>query len=501
MSRVEQQEAPPSEARPEVNEPFHGAFLWTAAGLVIVALWITPMFSSLWNDEFGTWWVVNGSVRQTVTRAEAVQGQSPLYYLIAWGVRHVTGPNEFGMRLPSLVFSIVAAFFIYRIARRLIDAETARIAVIAFAVWPSVEFAASDMRPYALATLVVVASTWALIGWLDTGRLYAAAGYVLLAALMPYVHPVFGVVLIPHAVYALSRIREGSTAVRRRDVVLATGAIVILVIPVVLELIALWRRREISSLPRAATVPWVVEVLVPPAFVGAVVIGGIIAAPKLRIGTDLRQLPRSTLILMIGWLLIPTAILLGLSVLWSIDLLEARYLLCMTPAAVLLAAVAARALEPAQVRRMIVLLVVVFSVLDLAAPVKSGDFRGAASLVRSVADERSVILVPSGFQESMDQRWFVDPNRQSLLTAATSFYPVPGRVVPLPMALDATTLDFVRTQVGNAIAQTDKVLVVSQSGSSYGPWFDEYMGQRGWTSHQVGGVDLFNVTEFTRGIS
>jgi len=163
-----------------------------------------------------------------------------------------------------------------------------------------------------------------------------------------------------------------------------------------------------------------------------------------------------------------------------------------------LAAAAARALEPAQVRRMIVLLVVVFSILDLAAPVKSGDFRGAAWLVRSVADERSVILVPSGFQESMDQRWFVDPNRQGLLTAATAFYPVPGSVVPLPMALDATTLDFVRTQVGNAIAQTDKVLVVSQSGSSYGPWFDQYMGQRGWTSHEVGGVDLFNVKEFTR---
>jgi 4-amino-4-deoxy-L-arabinose transferase-like glycosyltransferase len=315
------------------------------------------------------------------------------------------------MRLPSLVFSIVAAFFVYRIARRLIDAETARIAVIAFAVWPSVVFAASDVRPYALATLVVVASTWALIGWLDTGRLYAAAGYVLLAALMPCA-PRVQVVLIPHAIYAWARIVKDRLPCDDAMSLSPCGAIVILVIPVVLELLALWRRRgsrpaqgSDSALGGGSSRPT--------AFVGAAVIGGIIAAPKLRIGTDLRRLPRSTLILMIGWLLIPTAILLGLSVLWSIDLLEARYLLCMTPAAVLLAAVAARTLEPAQVRRMIVLLVVVLSVLDLAAPVKSGDFRGAASLVRSVADERSVILVPSGFQESMDQRWFVNPNRQA----------------------------------------------------------------------------------------
>ena len=497
MSRVEQREAPPSETRAEVDEPFHGAFFWTAAGLVVAALWITPMFSSLWNDEFGTWWVISGSARQTVARAEAVQGQSPLYYLIAWALRHVTGPNEFGMRLPSLAFSLVAAFFIYRIARRLIDTEAARIAVIAFVVWPSVAFAASDMRPYALATLVVVASTWALIGWLDTGRLYAGVGYVVLAALMPYVHPAFGVVLIPQAIYALARIREGSAGVRRRDVVLASMAIAALVIPIALELLALWRRREISSLPRAATVPWLVEVLVPPAFVGAIVIGGIVAAPRLRIGMDVHRLPRSTLILMVSWLLIPTSILLGLSVLWSIDLLEARYLLCMAPAGVLLAAVAARALEPAQVRRMIVLLLVVLSVLDLAAPVKSGDFRGAAALVRSVADEHSAILIPSGFQESLDRSWFVDPDRKGLLTAATSFYPVPGRVVPLPMGLDATTLDFVRTQVETGIEGTNDVVVVSQTGSTYGPWFDEYMGQRGWTSHRVGGVDMFTVTEFT----
>jgi hypothetical protein len=169
----------------------------------------------------------------------------------------------------------------------------------------------------------------------------------------------------------------------------------------------------------------------------------------------------------------------------------------MAPAGVLLAAVAARALEPAQVRRMIVLLLVVLSVLDLAAPVKSGDFRGAAALVRSVADEHSAILIPSGFQESLDRSWFVDPDRKGLLTAATSFYPVPGRVVPLPMGLDATTLDFVRTQVETGIEGTNDVVVVSQTGSTYGPWFDEYMGQRGWTSHRVGGVDMFTVTEFT----
>ena len=150
-------------------------------------------------------------------------------------------------------------------------------------------------------------------------------------------------------------------------------------------------------------------------------------------------------------------------------------------------------------RRIIILFVVIFSVLDLAAPEKSGDMRGALTFVRSVAGPRSVVLIDARFQESLQSNWYTDPERQGLLTAATSFYPVSGTVVPLPVDLDQSTLPFVRTQVGDSIAGTDDVIVLTETGFSYGPWFDEYMGQRGWTSHQVGEVTLFTVTEFTRG--
>jgi hypothetical protein len=172
--------------------------------------------------------------------------------------------------------------------------------------------------------------------------------------------------------------------------------------------------------------------------------------------------------------------------------------LCIAPAGVVLAALAIRVLEPPQVRRIIILLIVIFSVLDLAAPAKSGDMRGALALVRSVAGPQSVVLINAGFQESLQRDWYTDPERQGLLTAATSFYPVPGTVVPLPVDLNDSTLDFIRLQVANSIAQTDEVIVLTETGSSYGPWFDEYMTQQGWTSNHVGDVTLFTVTEFQR---
>jgi mannosyltransferase len=497
LAVADQPEPPPSDPD-AIHDPLHAPFLWTTAGLVIAALWIRPMLSSLWVDELGTWWVISGSAREAASRAEAVQGQSPVYYLIEWAMRHVLGRSEFGLRVPSLIFSLAAAVLIYRIAKRLIDAEAARIAIIAFAVWPSVAFAASDARPYALATLTVVAATWAIIGWLDSGRLGAAALFVLLATSIPYVHPLFGLVLIPLALYALARIREGTTSVRARALVLALIAVGLLAIPIALELFALWRRHEDWSVPNAVTVSWVMQTLAPPAFVGAAVVGGFLAVAKLKITSGSRRLPKATAILLIGWLLIPPAILVGLSVMSPVALLEGRYFLSAAPAGALLAAAAIRALEPAQTRRIVVLALVILSVLDLAAPVKSGDMRGAAALVRSVADERSVVFIPSGFQESLQRSWYTDPERQGLLTAATSFYPVPGQVVPLPGALDGATIDFARAQVGDSIARTDKVITVTLTGSSYGPWFDEYMRQQGWTGSFVGEVNQFTVIEYTR---
>src|SRR5205809_4833130 len=109
--------ATPSVDSPETDTTVGGSlrtpFFWTLAGLIAAAVWLRPIGSSLWTDEMGTWWVISGNARQVVQRAGAVQGQSPLYYLIAWAIRHVTGPSELGLRLPSVVFSIVAVYLIY----------------------------------------------------------------------------------------------------------------------------------------------------------------------------------------------------------------------------------------------------------------------------------------------------------------------------------------------------------------------------------------------------
>ena len=471
-------EVSPSGPGPDVDEPLHRAFLWTIAGLVILVLWVRPMFSSLWTDEIGTWWVANGDLGHVIRRSQAVQGQSPLYYFIAWATRHVSGRSEFGFRLPSLIFAGIAAYLVFRIATRLVDVETGRIAAVAFVTWPTIAFAASDARPYALATLLAVASTWALIVWLDSARLSAGLCYVVLASAVPYAHPLFGMVLIPQLAYALIRSREGSTAVRLRGLVFAAGGIVLLVVPVGIELMMLWGRHEDWSIPNPVTVPWVTQMLLPPALLAAVAVGGLITSRTFRFRWLTGVPPRSALLLLLGLGLVPAAILVGFSLASPVQLVEPRYFISRPQACYCFSRCVSDASSPHRPAAQS-LPFSCPSILELASPYKSGDFRGAATLVRGTATQDTTVFIASGFQESLQRDWYTDPERQGLLTAETSFYPVPGHVVPLPVKLDASTQALVAEQLSSGLATAQSVVTVTPTDAAYVVWLDQYMRDRG----------------------
>src|SRR6186997_618470 len=72
------------------------------AGVILRAIGVTR---SLWLDEFGTLWVVEGSLAEAVRRTIAFQGQSPLYYVLTWPFPHFFGESELALRLPSLLSS------------------------------------------------------------------------------------------------------------------------------------------------------------------------------------------------------------------------------------------------------------------------------------------------------------------------------------------------------------------------------------------------------------
>src|SRR6476469_554725 len=113
MRTREHSAATHSAIAPLVRSP---AIAVIALGLGLVAR-VQGMASSLWVDEFGTLWVAEASLSQTVQRAIPVQGQTPLYYVLVWGALRTIGESELSLRILSLAAILAATVAIWRAGR------------------------------------------------------------------------------------------------------------------------------------------------------------------------------------------------------------------------------------------------------------------------------------------------------------------------------------------------------------------------------------------------
>ena len=133
----------------------HRAFLAAAALLFLIglAMRLEGIASSLWVDEFGTLWVIESGVRDTISRSVQVQGQAPLYYLVAWSAVRLFGESEAVLRVVSIAASAGATCFVGLASWRLGGRWAALTASVL--LWYSADFIATScsVRPYALGYL------------------------------------------------------------------------------------------------------------------------------------------------------------------------------------------------------------------------------------------------------------------------------------------------------------------------------------------------------------
>ena len=133
------------------------------------------------------------------------------------------------------------------------DVNVARLAAYIFVLLPPVAFAAADARPYALALAALVGATVVLFRWMESERLRDGILYVGLIALTLYLDYMFALALIPHVLIAYRHVRQkgrrGAVAVA-----VATGAIVLLMLPTIPHFIDVIGRRDAYSLHTFGTV-------------------------------------------------------------------------------------------------------------------------------------------------------------------------------------------------------------------------------------------------------
>src|SRR5205823_2604271 len=172
------------------------------------------------------------------------------------------------LRMPSVIAACVATLLLYRLGKRLLDREAALLAGIVFVASAGVAFHAADARPYALALAFLVASTLALVRWLDRRRTRDLIAYAVLAALTVYTHYLFAVAILAHVPYAVYRLRSRG---RRWWLHLLTPflLVAVLLLPAIPHLVFLSGRTGLYSVPRSSTIGDWFSIVFPPVLVGS----------------------------------------------------------------------------------------------------------------------------------------------------------------------------------------------------------------------------------------
>lgn len=447
-----------------------GDRLWiVAAGAVLIAqLWFGMISTSLWLDETGTWWIVKDGAAETIRRAWFWSGQSPLYYLLAWGSSRVFGLNETALRIPSVLAMVGALICLHRIAQRIYNRDAAD--VIAFVFLSVASFYAVDARPYALALFCLTASCLALLRWLDSRRPVYAALYIIASAAVVYAHCILSLSLVAGFVYAAATLRRAP----RRLVYLGLIGIGVLALclPLVPQLRAFYSTRSAHTFASLPTAGDLLEGFIPCSLIGALVLLAWLftGKRKLRVG------------LLSGvWALFAPLILFLLPAFSDLRLFVDRYYSSALPGQALLVGGLLASIGRSAVRKALIVLIAAGAILVQSRLTISShgndDWRAGLEFIRREAGDAPVLLV-SPFAEGADFRSIGDPKLSDILFAPESVYGEPANSIRLPHAFPAGEIQALEASTERLAHEHRFYIVNDKPDNSYSLWLQGRLGSR-----------------------
>jgi hypothetical protein len=410
--------------------------------IAVARLWVQQIGSSFWVDETVTVFVVHyGAADKSL--AVAPQVPKSIYYGVAWLADRAFGMNEAGYRVPSILLSLAALWFLGRIAARLIHPHAAWFVAFACFGLKGLNWEAPDARPYAMGLCAISAATLFLIRWLDSARAADAAAFAIVASLIWRIHLIFWPAYMIFAIYAIVRLWRGETRVGRFYAGCVFAALAILLTPVAWEAIALNRQARahvIVGEPKPGqllnAVQW--KILVECA-----------AAAWLfsRIGPAKTERSRpgvSALFLAAAWWLIPPLALYLFSRYTGNSVFVRRYYSIALPgAALLVTAIAAYFVPKRQWKYAAALLAALVLAWYGVHPERwpGSDWRGAAEAVNALPAGTPVIT-PSPFVEGSWPVWRPDYPLPGFLYAHLSVYALHQQALLFPFRASAESEDY-----------------------------------------------------------
>lgn len=157
-------------------------------------VWLDKAFS--WNQATLSFTNMFASVTRDV--------HPPLYQLILWLNTRLFGESAFALRLPSVIFSLLAVALTYRLTAA-ISSKPAALLAMAFATVSTFQlWYAQEARMYALLAMLALGSMLMLVQLLQNPSRRNMAGYAVLSLLLLYTH-VYGafILIAQNAFYGL----------------------------------------------------------------------------------------------------------------------------------------------------------------------------------------------------------------------------------------------------------------------------------------------------------
>src|ERR1041384_6152311 len=99
--------------------------LWVLILGTVALPWWKWAGASFWLDEAITNCVVSDGVESVLRRSLTYQGQSPLYFLMAWCIRASGFHSEVALRLPSAIFCGLTLWTFNRLASAVLNPRVA----------------------------------------------------------------------------------------------------------------------------------------------------------------------------------------------------------------------------------------------------------------------------------------------------------------------------------------------------------------------------------------
>jgi len=470
----------------------------------ITRLWLMPLPSSLWVDEMATVFVVHHGPHHP-SFAVAPQVPDSIYYRLPQAAEALLGFSEISCRLPSILLMGMALFLIARLAARLVAPDAAWFAVFACLSMRGFNDQAADARPYALGTCLAAASLLFLIHWLDSGRWWDAALFVIFAALVWRVHLLFWPFYIVLAFYALVRLSRDETRKGWFPTIVIFALLGIALLPVVLDALHLFRQATahvIVALPTFRDLRISLKFgLVLICGGGAFVLSRLFRWPRARaFSVD------SGLILIAAWWLIQPLALFAVSRVTGSSMFVARYLYIGLPGAALVATWAAAHFIPAAHWKPLTLAFAAGVLLLLGQwsqpwPMHHGsDWRMAAHTVDQWASGNpdTPVLCPSPFIEARPPVWQPSYALPGFLYCHLPVYPFRGKTYLLPFDDSPEAERYVTGLAEGPIPASGRFLIYGSSSSVrfWRNWFSVRPEYSAWHRERLGSfgdvvVELF----------